>query len=313
MIDSTPQLEYSPSAWPMKPLTPPADDDHDSLPPGWWLVLVIPFAFCDFLMVPILSAFKGPPTAILAACGFAVVGCTLAQGTLLAAWLVWSVGPFPRRLALHWATAAALYGCWFVGAALSVRSNDDFIKITVPIALAVPVISMAAQLPLWVVRHSFGWHLVRPGGESDVTAVSPLTIRDLLLATLLVAVSFGLVRLAPGAQSDKEFWAVIGVAITVAMSISTIAMLPAGAFLLRMRRFNVGLLFSGLYVGLFVTTLWLIVIILYWREPRFLPPLALCVGLTSLMLSFAATLVVTASAVRAKGYRLVWGRRRLSR
>src|SRR5436189_8841 len=52
----------------------------------------------DFLMVPVLAMVPAPlriPGVILF---LAIVGCVLAQGCLLAAWLAWSDQPFWQRL-----------------------------------------------------------------------------------------------------------------------------------------------------------------------------------------------------------------------
>ena len=60
------------------------------------------------------------------------------------------------------------------------------LQIAATVALGVPLVSLAAQFPLWVTRQLFGWRLVR---EEHPTQLSPfpttqrLTIRDLMLAT----------------------------------------------------------------------------------------------------------------------------------
>ena len=86
----------------------------------------------------------------------------LAQGNLLAAWLAWSDGPFLRRLLTHWKIAAGLYLIWLVGFGLATARNGKVPPgIAAIVALGVPLVSLAAQFPLWVARQWFGWRLVR--------------------------------------------------------------------------------------------------------------------------------------------------------
>ena len=134
----------------------------------------------------------------------------------------------------------------------------------------------------------------------------PLRIRDLMVATLLVAGSLGLARLV---TDESEFWIVMGVVLLIASVSSAITMLPAGALLMRMRQFDRALLFSGLYVGSLVAIQWLVIGIVRLRAPGMLGPFAMYVGLSSLMLAFAATLMQAAFVARTLGYRLTWGRR----
>src|SRR5262245_15059190 len=71
--------------------------------------LIVPCLACDFLMVPVFWSMQGVggPGDAGAALALGIVGCVLAQGNLLAAWLAWSEGPFFRRLATHWKIAAS--------------------------------------------------------------------------------------------------------------------------------------------------------------------------------------------------------------
>jgi hypothetical protein len=291
------------------PLAAPAGGNHHPWRAGMWLALAVPCLASCFLMVPIFSSLRGPPPALGAVVGCATVGCILAQGNLLAAWLVWSAQPFARRFVVHWVIAAALFCCWLIG--LMVGENTrDFAQIATAVGMLVPVISLAAQLPLWFMRHTFGWRLValtRPALRADDV---PLSIRDLFIATLVVAITFGVVRLLPLLQIDNgNVWNPIAVAMVATGVISTLAMLPAGILLFHLENFRRGLIFSVLYAASLVALLWLIVGILWWYVPAALAPYGLYVGLSSLMLSFAATLLLAANVARAQGYRLVWGRR----
>jgi hypothetical protein len=166
-------------------------------------------------------------------------------------------------------------------------------------------VSIAAQTPLWIARQAFGWRLIRREQKND-TASAPLSIRDLMVATVLVAVALALARFAPSPDGkDPGFvWIVMFV---VTSAISTITLLPAAAMLLRTRRFRRGLIFAGLYAAFWVGIVWLVVLTARYKGFS-VPPLAFVVGVSSLIFSFAGTVMLAAAAARARGYRLVWGR-----
>jgi hypothetical protein len=175
------------------------------------------------------------------------------------------------------------------------------------VGLSLPLVSLAAQTPLWIARQSFGWRLIRGEGEG-VSSRSPLTIRRLMIATLVVASSFGLARVAP-LPDDGEAWPIWAFAFVVAGSFSTLAILPASAMLMRMRQLRRGLLLTGLYAASYVSILWLAAFIVRHFGWFSLPPLAILVGISSFILSFASTVMLAAVAARARGYRLILGRK----
>jgi hypothetical protein len=284
----------------------PAIVSEDRRSIGLLGLLIVLCLACDFFMAPAL-AVQGPGRPRIP--GFplflAIVGCVLAQGCLLAAWLAWSDQPFWQRLTRHWIVAAILFVVWAAGLALGQRS--EFAEIISFVGLSVPLVSIAAQTPLWFARQTLGWRLIR-GEEKNDTRPSPLSIRDLMMATVLVAISLALARLAPGSNDgEREFvWIVM---FCMASIISAIALLPTSALLLRMQPLRRGMSFAGLYAGFWVGLLWLVVLVAWHRGFFPPPPLAFLVGVSCLILSFAATVILAAAAARALGYCLVWGRR----
>ena len=301
--------------------------------------LIVPCLACDALMMPVLSSLGGPPRALSVAIAFGIVGCVLAQGNLLAAWLAWSEGPFLRRLRTHWKIAAGLYLVWLVGLAVAIR-NSEAPTFAATVALGVPLVSLAAQLPLWVARQWLGWRLEREHPDPAHPSEPPLAIRDLMLATLVVAVSLALARLAPA--DGKEVWSVWAIAFAVTNVVSSLSLLPTGALLLRgpptvivgwavptkselvgtahptptprllrPRLLGRGLVWSGLYAGAWIALVWVVVAVQWWYAPALLAPRVIYVGLSSLMATFAATLMLTAVIARDRGYRLAARRKRL--
>ena len=263
---------------------------------GLFIVLCLA---CDFLQAPVLASIQSG-LGFVAHLG--VLGCVLAQGNLLAAWLAWSEGPFLIRLTRHWAIAAVLYLVWVAG--FSLAGVNQFAVFGLSVGLFVPLVSLAAQTPLWIAWQSFGWRLIRrervPAGSR-----SPLTIRRLMTATLVAAATFGLARLAPPIDNGPQwpFWAFTFV---VAGGFSMLAILPASAMLMRTHELRRGLVFASLYAASYVLILWAAGFTArHFGQP--VPPLAIFVGISSFIFSFAATVMSAAAIARLRGYRLVWG------
>jgi hypothetical protein len=266
-------------------------------------LLVVDCLASDFLMMPALAMMPRRPIL-----GFpllmASVGCVLAQGCLLAAWLAWSDQPFGQRLLRHWIIAAILFLVWAAGLALGLPNR--FAPVSSMVGLSVPLVSIAAQLPLWIARQTFGWRLIRGDANND-TGARPLSIRDLMLATVLVALALAPARWVPS-PDGKEIGTPWFVIILAATTISTITLLPTSPLLLRTRRFQHGVLFACLYAAFWMALPWVVFLIARNRGLFAPPPVAVLVGLSCLVLSFAATAILAATAVRARGYRLAWGR-----
>ena len=272
------------------------------------LLLLVCLA-CDFFMMPALALVPARPipgVPIL----LAIVGCVLAQGSLLAAWLAWSDQPFWQRLTRHWIMAATLYLVWAAGLAAS--RPQEFAAASAFVGLSVPLVSMAAQTPLWIARQIFGWRLVRSDPTKENATIAKLSIHDLMMATLLVAMTLALARIAPS-PDGKEIGIIWALLFVMASAVSTIALLPASALLMRTESLQRGILFAALYAAFWLGLLWLVILVARHQGLFRLPPLAVLVGVSWLIVSFASTVVLAAAAARACGYRLASGRRRRHR
>jgi hypothetical protein len=263
-------------------------------------LLVLICLACAFLMVPVLVMVPERPTLVVPLL-LAIVGCVLAQGCLLAAWLAWSDQPFWRRLRRHWIVAAILYLVWAAG--LAVSRPGEFASASAFIGLSAPLVSFAAQVPLWIARLTFGWRLIRGDRKNDA-GLARLSIRDFMKATALIALTLALARLAPS-PDGKELGMVWIIMFVTASAISTITLLPAGALLLRTQSFQRGILFACLYAACWLGILWLVVFVGRHQGLLRTPPQPILVGISCLIVSFATTVTLAAAAARARGYRLV--------
>ena len=282
-------------------IVPAASNDRS---PSVLLALLIAISLAsDFLMLLAFAMIPALPMVFFPILQ-AILGCTLAQGCLLAAWLAWGDQPFWQRLLRHWIVAAILYLVWVAGLALG--QPNQLRQFSMMVGLSVPLMSIAAQLPLWIVRQMFGWRLIR-GEENDGSRRAPLSIRDLMTATVVVALALALARLAPSPDGKPigMLWAIMfGAATTV----STMTLLLVSPLLMRTPRFGRGVLFACLYAAFWIGLLWLIVLVAWGRGLFPPPPLAVLIGVSCFVLSFAATVILAAAAARSHGYRLTSGR-----
>ena len=127
-------------------------------------------------------------------------------------------GPFWLRLAAYWGALGWLAGSlggsfllypWLLRWLEQVQMrngilvHDSFYKTEpgglITVAATAPLILLAIQLPYWVLRASGGGRLVRLTADAPAAENSgseSLSIRNLLAATAIVAVSLGLLQLA---------------------------------------------------------------------------------------------------------------------
>jgi hypothetical protein len=268
-----------------------------------WLVGLIALAVAsDFFMVLALVCIPAQPLVYVPLM-LSTLGCTLAQGCLLATWLAWGCEPFWQRFRCHWIIAGVLYLVWVAGVALG--QPDQFYRVCLIVGLLVPLMSLAAQLPPWIARYMLGWRLAR-GDDGDGQPPGPLSIRNLMSATAVVAVSFASARLAPS-PDDKPVVMLWVIMFAAAAVISAMTIVPVSPLLLRMQRFQIGALLAGLYAAFWIGLLWLVVLI--GRHSGLLrpPPLPIVIGLSLLIASFASTVILAAAVARQRGYRLVSG------
>jgi hypothetical protein len=282
----------------------------DRSPSALLALLIATSLASDFLMVLALAMIPALPIVYFPLLQ-ATVGCTLAQGCLLAAWLAWGDRPFWQRLLRHWIVAAILFLVWVGGLALG--QPNQFRQLSMMVGLSVPLMSIAAQLPLWIARQLFGWRLIhremKAGEQNDGTRHAPLSIRDLMTATVVVAAALALARLAPSPDGKPigMLWVIMFGAAT---AVSTMTLLPVSPPLMRTPRFGHGVLFACLYAAFWIGLPWLIVLVGWSRGLFPPPPLAVLIGFSCLVLSFAATVILAAATARSRGYRLISGRLR---
>ncbi|WP_425613912.1 hypothetical protein NA78x_003757 [Anatilimnocola sp. NA78] len=148
--------------------------------------------------------------------------------------------PFWRRMAIGSGLGLLLFACWWCGFAITAEFDGvnvrDLVKREAGQAIcALPLIFLAAQAPLWLMRTAFGWRLL-PGRAKDIHGqpVYPhpdekLSLRDLFTATAVAAVSLSVLRLAPletGSARFQTFVITLAISCLATATVSLVSTVP---------------------------------------------------------------------------------------
>ena len=306
-------------------LLPEPGEDHDRPLGGFGWLLAAACVF-NFFVFPCLRAVEGGSRGTLFI-GASAVGLFPAQVGALTLWLVWGPGSFLRRLAVHWLAALALFAAWALGIAVAIGGDGparELPTIWGAVCCALPLVSLAAQLPLWPLRTHLGWRVERCIDEAspdprlgrslalpcppDATR-QPLAIRDILTGTVVTAVALAGIRAVAaltdaqqaGGQLDSGYWLGWGLAVLVTAAVSLLGFLPALCLLLRGSEPapRVGLWLA--YVAVAALAIIVVVASIVGGGPDVEP----FVGLFCLLASFSLALVVPLLLARSHGWRLV--------
>jgi hypothetical protein len=296
------------------------------------LVLAVVVAAFNVASFPLLRGTVGPSGGDLVIVGL-VLGVFPAQVGALTLWLVFGSGPFLLRLAAHWGIAFGLFAAWALGCAAAMADGPtrELPEVLSAVVCSLPLVSLAAQLPLWPLRTHLGWRVELPndekgsgvlGGERlsnmekpcppktpGPLAPDPLTIRDILVGTVVTAVAVAGLRIFPqiwgrGEYFWEGYWMAWAIGAGVIALVSLLALLPAITMLLRIRD-TAGA--SLAWLG-YVATAGFVTVVAIGLIARAGPPPEFIVGLICVFTSFALTLGLPLWIVRAHGWRLVMPR-----
>jgi len=124
-------------------------------------------------------------------------GAVSAELGLLAIWTALGAGRWTLRIPLTYFLAVLCFMLLVMGFNMGRMGPLQSGGVLHDLAL-LPLVFLAAQLPLWIVRLIFGWRMVfAEGAEQPDAEVGQFSIGHLLGATALVAVSLGLAQLGP--------------------------------------------------------------------------------------------------------------------
>lgn len=193
-------------------------------------------------------------SALLAAC----LAMYAVQSVLIHCYAVFSCESGWLRAGLTSGLVAILFVAGVFGIYLGVTIDgtpwgDPEVENTIRSLLAMPVIMLAAQLPLWFLRMYFGWQLIpaeKAAAEPDAAPHRPqrLLILHMLLATTFVALALACLRVAPLSTLDSpaDYW--LGAAIFAALAAGTSAY--TGWYLLLTRKLRRGWQVWAIIIGI---------------------------------------------------------------
>jgi hypothetical protein len=265
----------------------------------------------NFVAFPMLRDGGGPDVWPFVAL---LAGFLIAQGGLAAHYLVWGTEPFPWRLFKHWIVTLGLFGSWAIGFALAFgnQAGADQITTTWAVVLcSLPLVSLATQLPMWPLRIYGGWRIELPPNDTSRISPSSLSIRDMILGTVLTAITLGALRLMPrwGEPLDGRFWILWALAALSIAGVSAVLLLPALVVCFRMK--DAGTSFAVLCGIAFVA--WILTItVLGTTGPGGAMPGEVLVSVGLVYVAFTASLTVPLLIFRSRGYRLTFASERLT-
>jgi hypothetical protein len=151
------------------------------------------FCVSNLLLAIRTDNFRHPNTFEFLLVGLAT-GMLGAQTALHAIWTVFCTWKWTHRVLIS--VVSALVLCLaYLGNLLIGPGRQDQIVVT-QVLLCMPLSLFAIQAPLWGLKAGWRWGVFRSGAGSDCTQIRALSIQDLLLATMAIAVAIALTQFA---------------------------------------------------------------------------------------------------------------------
>ena len=270
---------------------------------GWLLGGAALFNFMILLIARGVEGGIDLAAIFFVSVGVGVYAAELGLATLC---LVCGPGPFWQRLLIHWSVAFGLYIVWAIGfgvAFASVAPPGGVPQVWGAVLCGLPLVSLAAQLPLWPLRIYLGWRVEQPDHNPAAERTQSLSIRDLLAGTVVTSVSLAALRLMPEEfNRGAEFWLDWAIAFVSIMGISAISLLPAMVFLCRMRETAAGATAWFGYTGIMLIVTLVIISSLAGRSL----PGEVFAAAAVIFYSFAGALSLPLFIARARGLRLTF-------
>jgi hypothetical protein len=163
------------------------------------------------LVTPLVLAGARNPGMRIILVGTFLLGMVAGEAGLLAVWAVFG----PQRLLVRWPASllvtAVLWGVFLLGMASVIPGGVAEIARG---TLMLPLILLAVQSPLWILKMMTGWRIVLAGTQAPASPAESRQFRlqHMLGATAVVAAAFGLASLGlprvdgPHPRADTSLW-----------------------------------------------------------------------------------------------------------
>jgi len=274
------------------------------------LLLIIPllvlFAISDAAVLKLMDVYQ--PEHWGAFWVYLTAGGMCAQFGLLVIWGALGLGNAWLRQVSIFLIASVWLASWFLGGYfLSAFGNYVSWRQAAPI-LCVPLILLASQLPLWVLRILGRWRLAHCS-QPIRTTPPQMTIAGILGAMTFVGISLALGNVGlkvSELESPGSWWAGIGIACASGFAACVLVVIPVCCLALRLASWPLGLGLSALYLLLvFAAALFITGQITgEFRGGPFGTILAYPTTFSGLALGLLLPLML----IRLASYRLRWGK-----
>jgi hypothetical protein len=160
----------------------------------------------------------------------------LGQIFIVSGLLVWQNGSLMARWAIAWATGLWLFLIYAAGilSTIDIALDEAVSTFLGQLAANLPIFSLGVQLPHWAARIYFDWRLELVTNQDAKTRTIPLSIRDILFGTAVVAVTIAAAQFSWDKELHTDPGRILEVAIPVAALVGlSLFLLPLIVFVLR--------------------------------------------------------------------------------
>lgn len=274
-----------------------------------WLLLgcVASFTVANVSIFPLMLVANQRQVlwAVLLAACYSAIG---AQVALHAVWCTLVPLHWIKRILVGTISGLVLYGAWAAGYAFYAFHHsylrDDYCVVVATGLLCLPLLLLAAQTPLWIMRIWFRWRIAHLDDDPS-TNLQPLRIGHLMIATAAIAVALAAAQVSQAIGGSPNDGSIVGLAVAaiIIIVISAMSSVPAVLASLRARRYPValGLVF---FVDLAIVAAYVAVMVIIAGAPLDWEG---CVAVSALAVGFFVNRTLPMLIARKLGYRLLWG------
>lgn len=233
-----------------------------------------------------------------------IAGIAAGEIGALALSVVWLNGSLLARIAGAWSVGALAAFTIAIGreTLLADRSTN---RSELLIALAqLPLVSLCLQLPMWWMRIYLHWRIA-PRDQQDLAETrNSLSIRDILVGTAVVAITFALARLSAGySEMGVQFWIAWLIAAAILFGIGQLVLMPLVVLILRCSS-----AFPGIAFVVIAPIVFPLALAIFYVLSNVIPPAGVYLAVYLLPLTSLAVASAPLWFMRLAGYRLVMGR-----
>jgi uncharacterized membrane protein YvlD (DUF360 family) len=261
------------------------------------------------LILQPLLAMSGPFTPLVLLV-IPYIGCTAAQFAAVAMWFAWSRGEILWRVSIIAGISGGLLvllGCGIavVDGLRGTYHGPFFLEMVWFSITSTSFLLTAACLPLWILRLACGWGILPVVSEEQRGFTKQISIRDIMVATVIVAVLTALAR--PMFSYSGFLGLQLLITTLFAGMISLLTLIPFAYWMLHDAYRKTGL---GYCLGWAAMTPFVFFFLLAWVAPPGNESLLLVAGMFGVCYAYCASVLFMLHACRKAGFRLVtaWDR-----